>query len=167
MMKKLIVFAALLLVSVMVCACALAVSPTFDNTRRVMDGLDSENIRYTLIGLTDDKEDEQIKVSYSGENMDSIDLNIYVGADNDYIRIYCWDIITFDESALPQLVSVVNDLNKEWAYIKFTCDSDNTVTARFNAYAFGDGVGKIASEMVDSIVYVVDEAYPSLAPFNK
>lgn len=139
---------------------AFAVSPQFDLTKEITDTLDEEHVRYTLAGLTEDGAEEFLYVTYTGDYLDTIEVDIFVSEEYDSVQMYCFAYVEYNPSDYINILHAVNQMNKEYNYVKFFCDEDsNTVSACYDGFLIDGVAGALAYEMLGSIVTIADEAY--------
>ena len=147
---------------------AFAVNAQYGTTQAFLKVLDREEHKYNYMGIDQD-DDEKVNVTFTGDNMDEIDVNIYFNADQDIVSMYSWYVIEFDEADLVDVLKLVNQLNNDYKFVTFVVDeSDYSVDAKVNCpLRDDDSAGEIAYDALWYIVMIVDEAYPELEAFAK
>lgn len=79
-----------------------------------------------------------------------------------------WDVIEYEEVMEPVILGIVNDLNEQYMYAKWTADDDFTVTASMDVLLRpNEDTGEILLQAVRNLVNIVDACYPELAPYAK
>ena len=156
---------ALLLLS----ASAMAVTAQYRSTQNYMDYLDSQGIKYSYMGVQSSTNDERVRVSYSGDYMDSIVINCFFDEDGDDCTMVFWNMIDYNAADESAVRAVCDALNKKWRFVRFfTDDSDNSVTVQmdviFGSVSDAGPIGRIA---LRKIVNISDEAYPDLKAYAK
>ena len=166
--KKL--FALLLVLSLFVCLSvpAFAVNAQYGPTQAFLKVMDRENHKYNYMGIDSD-DDEQINVSFTGDNKSKIEVKIYFDEDLDSVSMRSWSVISFDEAKLNEVLLLVNKLNDDYKYVKFVVDlSDYSVDAEIDCpLRDDDNAGEIAYDGLYYIVKIVDKAYPELVEYDK
>ncbi|MBQ9250282.1 MAG: YbjN domain-containing protein [Oscillospiraceae bacterium] len=147
---------------------AFAVNAQYGPTKAFLKVLDREGHKYNYMGIDED-DDEQVKVTFSGDNLDKIEVNIYFDEDLDSLSMYSWYIIDFDKADLAEILELVNKLNNDYKYVKFLVDEKElSVDAEIDCpLRDDDSAGEIAYDALYYIVMIVDEAYPELEAFAK
>lgn len=147
---------------------AFAVDAQYGTAQKFLEVLNREGHRYNYMGIDSD-DDEQINASFSGDNVDSIDVKIFFDEDLEIVSLRVWRVISFQESDLANVMDKVNELNNDYKFIKFVVDkSDMSVDAKVDCPLRDDAnAGEIAYDGLYYIVKLVDAAYPELKPFNK
>lgn len=159
-MKKMF---ALLLSVVLVMALAVpaaateAQEPVYISTQSFIDELESNDLMYTYCGVTDSGH-EEVYVSFSSDNYDTIGFDIFFTADSNAVRVYAWNLVNVTASKNFAL-NVMNKLNSEYLYAKFFLDeSDNTVTCEMEGfYLANKDAGAIAYTIMMNLVEIIDD----------
>lgn len=163
-MKRII--AAILVMTLMLPIAAMAATPSYSSTQDFLDLLDKNKIKYTYKGLDKDN-DDHLTITYDGDSY-SLTLHWYFTEDNQHVSIRGWDLISFKKSDFADVVKTVNDLNSSYKYVTFEVDtSDNTVTVSYDFITPAGGDADVCAEVLVRMVMIVDDAFPSLAPYNK
>lgn len=117
---------------------------------------DSQGIKYT------DIDERAVRVSYNGDNMDSIDIIvIFDNDDTNYVTFKCWSIGKFNDSNYSRGLLVCNDMNNHYRWAKFYLDSDKEVTVECDAILEMSTCGAEVLELVRRLVNITDESYPN------
>ncbi len=122
-----------------------------------MKHMDSKCVRYT------DVDDKVVRVAYNGENIESV--AVYVSFDSKgegKVQLSCWDIANF-KGKLAQGLIICNTLNDQYRWVKFYLDDDHDVVCECDAYINDLTCGSICLALVNAIVSIVDDSYPSIA----
>ena len=167
-LKKLL--AVLLVLGLFMCLSitAFAVNAQYGPTKEFLKVMDREGHKYNYMGIDED-DDEQINVSFSGDNLDAIDVKIFFDEDLDSVSMRAWSVIYFDKADYAEVLEQVNELNSDYKYVKFVVDTnDMSVDAEIDCPLRDDAnAGEIAYDGLYYIVMIVDEAYPELEGFEK
>ncbi len=121
-----------------------------------MQYMDIEGIKYT------NQDGERVRVSYSGDNKDSIPVYVIFDKDGEgLVTMYCWSIAKFPEEKKPLAYKICNDLNDQYRWVKFYLDKDSEIAAQLDAYIYPDSCGEECANLVRRIVNIVDDTYPT------
>ena len=126
-----------------------------DYCSAVIKHLEKKEIKYRKI------DDNTLRISYTGDNLDSIPINVIFDEDGDpYVAFRCWDISKIKDSKREKAIMLCNDLNCRYRWVKFTVDKDNDVVAANDAQIDLFTAGEEVLMLVRRMVNIVDEAYP-------
>ena len=150
---------ALLLILALLCLSCAALAedsePQYAATKDFVAVLEANDLKYVYKGIDDDT-DENIRVSFSDDDYDSIVLNVFFSKDSDAVYIRGWNLLTASAGA-NYVLSTLNQLNHQYKYVKFTFDeSDNTVYVQMDGYLCPDHPGDVAYRMMNAILGVLD-----------
>lgn len=154
---------ALLLSAVLVMALAVpaaateAQEPVYISTQSFIDELESNDLKYTYYGVTDNGY-EEVYVSFSSDNYDTIGCDIFFTTDSNAVHVYVWNLV--DVTANKNFaLNVMNQLNSDYLYAKFYLDeSDNTVTCEMEGfYLSNKDAGAIAYTIMMKLVEIIDD----------
>ncbi len=119
--------------------------------------MDDNGIKYT------DRSEHVVRVSYSGDNMRSIPVNVFFDEDGDNIvQLCCYEIARFKGDRIANGLIVCNALNQKYRWVKFYLDSDNDVRAELDAYISSGTAGEECANLVRRVVSIVDKSYPTI-----
>ena len=117
--------------------------------------LDKKEIKYKRIN------DKTLRIAYSGDNLDTIPINVIFDEDGDpYVALRCWDITKFKGSKRERGIMVCNELNNRFRWVKFSVDKDDDIVAANDAHVDLFTAGEEILMLVRRMVNIVDEAYP-------
>ena len=150
---------ALLLILALLCLSCTALAedsaPQYAATKDFVAVLEANDLKYIYKGIDDDT-DENIRVSFSDDDYDSIVLNVFFSKDSDAVYIRGWNLLT-TSAGTNYVLSTLNQLNHQYKYVKFTFDeSDNTVYVQMDGYLSPDHPGDVAYRMMNAILGVLD-----------
>ena len=148
---------------------ASAVSGQYRMTRLFMEYMDANDIRYSYKGVDSESGEEEITVSWDGENMSTIRLHFFFDEDEDICSIRVWNVIDFDPANLEAVVDLCDQMNHGYKFLTFYTDrDDNSVTASIDAILMDtDDCGKILFEYMYYMVSICDKVYPELKPLSR
>lgn len=119
--------------------------------------MDNEGIRY------DDLKEFVVKITYNGDNLESIPVLVFFDEDNDpIVQLKCWNIANF-KGKEEIGYEVCNRMNNQWRWVKFYIDDDADIVASIDAYIDMDTCGEECLNLVRRVVNITDEAYPEFA----
>ncbi|MBQ1233326.1 MAG: YbjN domain-containing protein [Clostridia bacterium] len=125
--------------------------------REFMRYMDEKGVKYT------EREENVIKVVYSGDNMDSIPVFVIFDEDNDpLVQLKCWDVQNFKNNEASALM-VCNSLNYKYRWVKFYLDKDSDIVVSIDAMIDQDTCGEECLSLVRRLVNITDEAFPEIA----
>lgn len=125
--------------------------------RIFMSYMDQENIKYI------DQNEYFVRVPYSGENLKSIPMLVRFDKGNEpLVRILCAEIANF-KSKEEIGVSLCNELNNEYRWLKFYLDKDAELIAALDTYIDENTCGFFCLDLVKRSVTIIDEVYPRIA----
>ena len=168
MKKALALFlTALLLLSLASAALAVPDNVTYRPTRRFLELLDEEGIKYQYRGIDQDN-DEYVVITYTIEDDHDCRMNLYFNEDLEHCSIRVWNLIDFDEANLVDVYRACDELNSSYKYIRFYVDeTDYSVTASYDIIFRSTGADEICREAIRKMVNVCDAAIPTLAAYEK
>lgn len=121
-----------------------------------MKHMDDEGIKYENL------EKEGVAIRYSADNKDAIRVVALFDEDGDgMVAMYAWSIAKFPEEKAALAYKICNDINAQYRWIKFYLDPDGEIAAQVDAYVYPDSCGEQCVSLVNRIVGVVDETYPT------
>ncbi|MBR2461180.1 MAG: YbjN domain-containing protein [Clostridia bacterium] len=121
------------------------------------DYMDDHGIKYTQ------QQDNVLKVSYGGDNLDDIHIFVIFDQDGDpYVQFRCWNIANF-KNKKDAAVALCNELNSHYRWVKFYIDDDADVIASIDTMIDSDNCGFVCHSMVSRLVSIIDGAYPQIA----
>ncbi len=144
---------------------SFAANCQYSTTQSFLDYLDAKGVKYNWLGLTS-ADDEQVKISFSGENIESCVTNWFFLEDNVGVKV--WNIITYSPQNYYYVLDAVNNLSYRYRYTNLIVDtSDNTVTAQFDMPLAGNKVGEVCYQVLRNLFTVVDDfVYPELQQYD-
>lgn len=120
--------------------------------------LEASDIKYQVVN----EEKEIIRVGWGFEGGD-ISVFFQFDSDAEGVHIVGLDFIKIPSAAADKMYKVVNDLNKQYRWIKFTYDnSDNSVTAECDAAIQLDSCAEEVIGLMVRMVRIVEGAYPEI-----
>ena len=121
----------------------------------VINYLEQEGIKYQDTG------DFSISVSYGGDNMKSVAINVFFDKDGDnVVQFDCWTIANF-KGKETAAYKVCNELNAQYRWVKFFVDNDGDIRGQIDACIDEESCGAECLELVQRSVNIIDGSYPA------
>ena len=168
MMKRFAASALALLLTLSLSAGALALPQEVEyrSTRRFLELMDDQKVKYTYEGL-DGEKDEVVRVVYRLEE-ENVSFRLFFSEDGEHCSIYAWNLIAFDPADTDQLLREINGLNRLYNYCVFTLDeSDSTVAACTDVIFRTSGSDEICYEALRNMARIVNAGLDVLLPYVK
>lgn len=122
-----------------------------------MKAMDRKGIKYT------DVDEFRVRVSYSGDNTNKIDINVIFDKDGEgLVALRCWSFGKVPDGKRIQMLEACNSLNNEYRWVKFYIDDDGDIAASLDAVIDISTVGAECIQLVSRMVSIYDKAYPKL-----
>ena len=122
-----------------------------------MKAMDRKGIKYT------DVDEFRVRVSYSGDNTNKIDVNVIFDKDGEgLVALRCWSFGKVPEGKRGALLEACNKLNSDYRWVKFYIDDDGDIATSLDAVIDIDTVGPEVIQLVSRMVSIYDGAYPTL-----
>ena len=132
-------------------------------TRNMLDFFERQGMKYSPDIETLKSGIDVVKVTYTGDNKDTIRFKIFVDPDEDNVAIRVWTIAkTLDADQAAAVTLLLNDLNNNYRWYRWYLDDDREVTASVDAVITADTIGAVAYELVQRGVDIIDENYPKV-----
>ena len=131
--------------------------------------MDREEFKYTVVGLNEKNKKEIVKFDWTGDNVKDMEVTALFTENLESVSLYAWNLVYIDKADLDKALSLVNKLNNEYYYVKFSVDEDEmSIDAEVDCRLRDDeNAGEIAYDGVYFLVNVVDKAYPELKEIAK
>ncbi len=96
---------------------------------------------------------------------------VYVLRDSQHASVYVWNLISYEEAGLPQVLDAIDRLNRDYLYASFSTQRNRSRVDVQYDLIFGSGApaSVIASQSLEAclrIASIVDEALPVLSPLG-
>lgn len=138
-----------------VCMAPAALAADYTATQNFISYLESKGIKYTYIGIQDNK--EIVTVSYTLDNFDSLTCMLIFNDDSEEVSLRIWNIVTAT-AAKSRVLSVTNTLNAGYKFVKFVYDEDDsTVQAEMDMYIDGEHCGRSIYDSLLCMFRIVDD----------
>ena len=80
--------------------------------------------------------------------------------DDDDVAVRVFSLLNLDESNREKLLPTINELNEQYRFVKFVCDSDGDLNLEYDFPVNGSNPAESATEMVARFVNIINEVYP-------
>ncbi len=128
-------------------------------TRAIIDAFNEKDIKYAV---EENDKFSYVKAGFHSETGTPVTV-MFISSDEDNdVAVRANSLVKLPESKLPELIMVVNDLNREYRYIKFVVNKDNELRAEFDMPIRTDNVGPVAVEIFIRFMQIIDKALPIL-----
>lgn len=119
--------------------------------------LDNVGIKYTVL------DDISVRISYSGDNADSIDVIVSFDQGGDgIVNLGCWSFGRVQADKRAAMLEACNALNTKFRWVKFYIDGDSDLAVSSDAVVDIETVGEECIQLVRRMVNIYDDAYPVL-----
>ncbi len=119
--------------------------------------MDANGIKYT------DRDERAVRVAYTGDNLKTIPVMVIFNEDDrGVVALRCWEIADVPAEKFVDILTICNELNNKYRWVKFSIDKDNALVASLDAYIDETTCGEECSELVRRMIGIVDEAYPDI-----
>ena len=136
----------------------------YDSTKQFITTLDENEMSYTYLGV-DNNDYDIVNVSFTGDNTD-IDIRFFFSNNGEDCAIVVWYLIEYDEAFDIAVYQAVNELNRDYRFLRFFADTDYSVTAQIDViFHAGDDIGAICFDAMWYVVDICDTVYLDLAVF--
>ncbi len=128
---------------------------------RIKSFLEEKNIRFDYYERTE-KRNEAVKVTYSGDNADSITVIFFFDENGKSVNVKSFTIAKIPSNKLMDVYVTLNEINAEYRWIKFYVDPDNEITASGDVLVDPSTAGPECHEILIRYVNIIDEVYPRM-----
>lgn len=132
----------------------------YKTTELIKREMDQYNFKY----MVEEMEDMSVlSVAFVTCNGPHLQINFISDAEGVVLRVY-GIVNDIEENKIHEVLRVINECNKEYSFLKFVLDEDNTVNMEFD-FQHGIDEKQLGSEAIAIFVYistVLDEAHYKL-----
>ena len=128
---------------------------------RVKSFLEEKDVRYDYFERTEER-NEAIKVSYRGDNAESVSVILFFDEDGESINVKSFSIAKVPSAKMMDMYVLMNEINNEYRWVKFYLDSDDEVTVSGDAIISAETAGDECLEIIHRYVGIIDEVYPRI-----
>lgn len=171
-MKRRISFLCVILAVAMLCgipsAYAAGVKGTVKNNTYVTtagavfaDYLEKEGYKFTYEGTrgTDEKQEDLFSLVFTCDNAGELEIYVWFDYDSKGATFFIWDYATVNAGQMTEFLTVCNQANRDFRYVTFYIEEDNTVTISADAIFRDNDIGEICEEMMLRVLHIADDCY--------
>ena len=128
-------------------------------TMAIQKTFDEKNIKYRVNQVGDSSIVEAGFVLDNGPNV----IVRFISRDDDNdVAVRVFDLVKVKEDQQETMIKVINDLNKEFRFLKFVIHDSGSVHVENDLYLRTENVGEVAAEMFVRYMQILKQAYPKL-----
>lgn len=128
-------------------------------TMAIQKTFDEKNIKYRVNQVGDSSIVEAGFVLDNGPNV----IVRFISRDDDNdVAVRVFDLVKVKEDQQESMIKVINDLNKEFRFLKFVIHDTGSVHVENDLYLRTENVGEVAAEMFVRYMQILKQAYPKL-----
>lgn len=136
------------------------------STSKFIDGMKRKGIKYTYEGQNERTKKDIVKVRYSGDNMDTIEVQYFFNDDCEDAAIRVFNMCRVPKDKIAGIYRVISAQNNHYRFAKFCLDeSDNTIQMEMDPVFRANDVAEICLELLSRSVNICDEAYTEFMKF--
>ena len=133
----------------------------FKATEAIYNGL--KGIHDDLLIDTEEQEGQSVVIlPFSVENGPNYQILFISTDDQNDVAVRVFGLVHVDEDQKSKILPTLNDLNDEYRFVKFVCDSDGDVNVEYDITMDGTEPAEIARELLIRFTRIIDGAYPEL-----
>lgn len=104
-----------------------------------------------------------VDTSFTGSNC-SVRIRFINSDDDNDVKVLTENFAKFPESKRIKGLELINDLNRNYKYIKFSIDDDGDLCAQYDlpVSAADENLGSIVIEIAMRCAKIVDDSYPKI-----
>ena len=128
-------------------------------TQEIYDALKAKELKAFI------EENGEMSTAYAGfplENGAPIQIRFISTDDDNDVAVRVTELMRVKADRAKAMLPVLNRINKQYRYVKFTLDRDNDVGVQYDMPLTGDNLGECAIEMILRFVQIIREVYPEL-----
>lgn len=128
-------------------------------TIAIQKTFDEKNIKYRVNQVGDAS---VVEAGFSLDNGPNVVVRFISRDDDRDVAVRVFDLIKVKEEQREAVAKVINDLNKEFRYLKFVIHDTGSVHVENDMYLRTENVGEIAAEIFVRYMQILKQAYPKL-----
>ena len=128
-------------------------------TQEIYDALKAKGLEVFI------EENDEMSAAYaffSLENGAPIQIRFISTDDDNDVAVRVTELMRVKADKTKAMLLVLNSLNKQYRFVKFTLDRDNDVGVQYDMPLEGDNLGECTIEMIMHFVQIIRGAYPKL-----
>jgi hypothetical protein len=128
-------------------------------TMAIQKTFDEKNIKYRVNSVGDAS---MVEAVFSLENGPNVIVRFISRDDDNDVAVRVFDLIRVSEEQRDAVIKVLNQLNMEFRYLKFSMHDSGSVHVENDLYLCVENVGEIAAEIFVRYTQILKQAYPKL-----
>lgn len=128
-------------------------------TMAIQKTFDEKNIRYRVNQVG---EASAVEAGFMLDNGPNVVVRFISRDDDNDVAVRVFDLIKVNEEQRATVGKVINELNKEFRYLKFVMHDSGSVHVENDLYLRTENVGEIAAEVFIRYMQILKQAYPKL-----
>lgn len=128
-------------------------------TMAIQKTFDEKNIRYRVNQVG---EASAVEAGFTLDNGPNVVVRFISRDDDNDVAVRVFDLIKVNEEQRATVGKVINELNKEFRYLKFVMHDSGSVHVENDLYLRTENVGEIAAEVFIRYMQILKQAYPKL-----
>lgn len=131
----------------------------FKATEAICEAFDEAELHYNV----HDSEDSSAVIASISTKLTHYDMLFISNDDDNDVAVRVYRFVSFDESKTDEMIRLVNELNDDYRFLKFTADtSDSTITISYDIPVSCEDVGNAAVEILVKLMRNCDKFYPRI-----
>ena len=132
----------------------------FKATREIYEALKKEE---GLKAFTEDFEKSSaVWLQFAVKNGGTYRIHLISQDDDNDVEVRVFELAQISEEKKPRMLKLINELNCEYRFTKFTVDEDGDLNVAYDFPVDGENPAACACELVMRFVHIIDEAYPRI-----
>lgn len=128
-------------------------------TEKICEALDAAEMHYRVREV----KDSSIVVAGIATKLTNFEVLFISDDDDNDVAVRIYRFVSFDESRTEDMIRVVNKLNDEYRFYKFTVDLDDaTITVSYDFPLSCEEVGETAVEVILKLLKACDKFYAEI-----
>ena len=128
-------------------------------TMAIQKTFDERNIKYRVNQVGDAS---VVEAGFGLDNGPNVVVRFISRDDDNDVAVRLFELIKVKEEQQETVSKVINELNKEFRYLKFVMHDTGSVHVENDLYLCTENVGEVAAEMFVRYMQILKQAYPKL-----
>ena len=131
----------------------------FKATEAICQAFDEAELHYNV----HESEKNSAVIAGVSTKLTQFDILFISEDDDNDVAVRVYRFVSFDESKTDEMIRLVNELNDDYRFLKFTVDtSDSTITISYDIPVNCEDVGNAAIEIFVKLMRNCDKFYPRI-----
>ena len=132
----------------------------YQATRAIYDELTKDK---NLKVFKDENEKQSyVWVQFKAEGGGSYRINFISTDDDNDVAVRVFSLINVNDSQKPKMITALNELNCQFRYVKFSCDSDGDVNLQYDFPVSCKDPASCCRELIIRINDIIEKSYPEI-----